>query len=314
MLPAESLRRSRPMLACFLLVATSAACGTRLSRVQGVIRTAGSDTMVNVAQAWAEAYANVEPAVSIEVAGGGSATGIAALIDGAADFANCSRQVETGEIAAARQKTGLEPTEWIVGHDALAIYVHRDNPLNEISLEQLARIYRRGGDVTRWSQIGVRLPGSASDEIILISRQSNSGTYQYFRHAVLGPKEDLRPGTRDLNGSKEVVSLIGTTPGAIGYSGMGYATAEVKMLRVASSEGGPAYGPTLENATQGKYPIARPLYVYTLGEPRGAARSYLNWMLAAPGQRVVAASGYVPVARGEEVHGRSPGGAGIERQ
>ena len=274
-------------------------CHTRLSRVETVIRTAGSDTMVNLAQAWAEEYATVRPSVSVEVAGGGSATGIASLIDGGTDLANCSRKMEPEEIEAAKRKTGRTPSEWIVGHDALAIYVHHDNPLETISLEQLAKIYGRNGTLTQWSALGVTVPGTKSDEIILISRQSNSGTYQYFRQAILGERGDFRLGTRDLNGSKEVVSLIGRARGTIGYSGMGYATSEVKMLRVSRRKGDPAYAPNQANALSGAYPISRPLYIYTLGEPSGAVREYLDWMRSPAGRKVVEQAGYVAITPAE---------------
>jgi phosphate transport system substrate-binding protein len=182
-----------------------------------------------------------------------------------------------------------------VGHDALAIYVHRDNPLVEISLQQLAELYGRNGATRTWSALGVRLSGVASDEIILISRQSNSGTYDYFRRAVLGAGEDLRLGTRDLNGSKEVVTLVASTLAAIGYSGMGYATPGVKMLRVSARTGGVAYEANAANTMSGAYPISRPLYLYTLGEPTGAVAEYLRWILSPAGQRLVEQSGYVPV-------------------
>jgi len=185
----------------------------------------------------------------------------------------------------------------MVGYDALAIYVHRTNPLEEISLEQLAEIYGRGGRIDSWSSLGVKIPGVASGEIVLISRQSNSGTYLYFRRAILGTRRDFRLGTRDLNGSKEVVTLIGKTPGAIGYSGMGYATAEVKTLRVSRKTGETAYAPTAANAISGAYPITRPLYIYTLGEPTSAAAEYLAWIRSPAGQGVVQESGYVPVSR-----------------
>src|SRR5262245_33761227 len=187
------LRRKRcagalVILVCPACVACLIGCGRGLSRVEAVIRNAGSDTMVNLAQAWAEEYAAVRPSVSVEVAGGGSATGIASLIDAATDLANCSRRMEPEEIEAAQRKTGRTPREWVVGHDALAVYVHRDNPLDEISLEQLAQIYGRNGTITTWSGLGVAIPGAKSDEILLISRQSNSGTYQYFRQALLGDR------------------------------------------------------------------------------------------------------------------------------
>jgi phosphate transport system substrate-binding protein len=270
-------------------VLASLSCGR--SRIRSVIRSAGSDTVVNLAQAWAEAYAEVEPSVSVEVSGGGSGTGLAALIDGAADLANSSRRIEPEEREAARRKREVEPIEWIIGHDALAVYVHRDNPLNEITIPQLAAIYGTGGQITRWSQLG---PGLPDEEIILISRQSNSGTAQYFRRALLGSKGDFRQGTRDLNGSKEVVSLVGETLATIGYSGMGYDSDRVKMLAVSTGPGQPAYAPTLANALSGRYPISRPLYVYTLGRPGGELQRYLDWTLSPAGQRVVVRAGFVP--------------------
>jgi phosphate transport system substrate-binding protein len=272
-----------------LAVLASLSCGR--SRIRSVIRSAGSDTVVNLAQAWAEAYAELEPAVSVEVSGGGSGTGLAALIDGAADLANSSRRIEPEERAAAQRKRGVEPVEWIIGHDALAVYVHRDHPLNEITIPQLAAMYGADGGVTRWSQLGAGLP---DEEIILISRQSNSGTAQYFRRALLGKQGDFRSGTRDLNGSKEVVSLIGETMAAIGYSGMGYNSDRVKMLAISPGPGQPAYPPTLANALSGRYPISRPLYVYTLGQPGGELRRYLDWTLSPPGQQVVIRAGFVP--------------------
>jgi phosphate transport system substrate-binding protein len=276
----------------------TASCETREAHVRVVIRNAGSDTLVNAAQAWAEAYAQLKPMVSVEVAGGGSATGIVALIDGAADLANCSRRVEPEEVEAARRKTGREPKEWIAGYDALAVYVHRDNPLSEISLDQLAQVYGREGHILRWDQLNATMPGSRSQEIILIGRQSNSGTYQYFRRAILGTHQDFRLGTRDLSGSKEVVTLIGTALGAVGYSGMGYATGQVKMLRVSARPGGPAYAPTEANVAAGAYPITRPLYLYTLGLPTGVTKEYLEWILSPAGQQVLRNAGYVPAASG----------------
>lgn len=273
----------------------SSACQSRLSTVKAVVRNAGSDTMVNAAQAWAEEYASVRPTVSVEVAGGGSATGIVALIDGAAELANCSRLVQAEEIAAARRRTGKTPKEYIVGYDALAVYVHRDNPLQEISLEQLGQVFGRVGQIGTWTGLGIEVPDVRTQEIILISRQSNSGTYHYFRRAILGPKGDFRLGTRDLSGSKEVVSLIGGTRGAIGFSGMAYAINEVKTVRISRGHGTKAYAPTEENVVGGLYPITRPLYVYTLGEPIGETAHYLNWVLSKDGQRVVRETGYIPV-------------------
>jgi phosphate transport system substrate-binding protein len=260
-----------------------------------VIQNIGSDTMVNLAQAWAEEYALVKPDVSVEVSGGGSGTGIAALINGTVDIANCSRKMETMEMERAKANTGKEPQEFLVGYDALAIFIHKDNPLEEISMQQLAEIYGEKGQITRWSQLGVQMPNAAPDEIIIVSRQSNSGTYHYFREAVLGKNRDFRLGSIDMHGSKDVVELVSRTPSAIGYSGMGYATSRVKMIKIKKQAGDPSYAPTVENTLTGLYPISRPLYLYTLGQPIGHIREYLDWILAEEGQKIVALTGYVPL-------------------
>jgi phosphate transport system substrate-binding protein len=263
-----------------------------------VIQNIGSDTMVNLAQAWAEEYAVVEPSVSVEVSGGGSGTGVAALINGTADIANCSRRMEKDEIAKVRAATGREPLLNIVGYDALAIFVHKDNPLAEITIEQLAAIYGEKGAIHSWADLGVRITGCRNSEMILVSRQSNSGTYHYFREAILGKKGDFKLGTLDLHGSKDVVELVSRTPCAIGYSGMGYATAQVKMLRVAGAKSEPSFSPNVENTQRGTYPISRPLYIYTAGEPKGAVKKYLDWIQTETGQAIILATGYVPNAKG----------------
>ncbi len=258
-----------------------------------VISVQGSDTMVNEAQAWAEAYAKVDPNVSVEIGGGGSGVGIAALINGTIDIANASRDMKPDEKTKAKANSGKDPVEFTVGYDALAIFVHKDNPMTEITLEQLESIYVEGSAVTKWSELGVTVPGCDGD-IRRVSRQSNSGTYEFFREHVLH-KKDFKLGSSDLNGSKEVVELIGNTPCAIGYSGMGYANDKVKMLKVAMKKGDPAYEPSVENTLSKKYPIARPLFVYTLGEPQGHVKKYIDWILGPQGQKIVEDSGYVPV-------------------
>jgi phosphate transport system substrate-binding protein len=258
------------------------------------IQNKGSDTMVNLAQAWAEEYKKVVPDVDVEVSGGGSGVGIAALEKGTIDIANASRNMKPEEIEAAKKNTGKTPKEIIVGYDALAIYVHKDNPLNEITLDQIAQIYMEGGSITKWADLGVTIPGASGDEIVRVSRQSNSGTYEFLREHVLN-KKDFKLGSRDMNGSKEVVELVSSTPTAIGYSGMGYATPAVKMLKVKKTASDPAFDPNVANTLAKTYPIARSLQVYTLGESQGAVRTYIDWMLSDAGQKVVEASGYVPL-------------------
>jgi len=282
-----------------------AACGggrDASAPARTIIQNKGSDTMVNVAQVWAEEFRKVAPDIEVEVSGGGSGVGIAALIRGTVDIANASREIKPSEAEQAIKNTGKAPVSFIVGYDALAVYVHKDNPLEEITLEQIADIYAEGGQTTRWSQLGVTIPGVRDDTIVRVSRQSSSGTYEFFREHALGNR-DFRLGSRDLNGSKEVVELVAATPTAIGYSGMGYATPGVKMLKVAPRAGAPAVAPTVAAVHDRSYPLARSLHVYTLGEPQGAVKRYIDWILSDAGQKIVEESGYVPVPPEERRRG-----------
>ena len=277
----------------------AAACGgsggsQTVKPARTVIQNKGSDTMVNVAQVWAEEYRKVAPDVEVEVSGGGSGVGIAALMRGAVDVANASRDLKPAEAEQAEKYTGKKPVGFTVGFDALAVYVHEDNPLSEITLEQLTDLYAEGGKTTRWSELGVKIPGVSDDTIVRVSRQSSSGTYEFFREHALGNR-DFRMGSRDLNGSKEVVELVGGTLTAIGYSGMGYATPAVKTVRVTSKPGSPSVAPTVAAVHDKTYPLARSLHLYTLGEPQGAVKQYIDWILSDAGQKVVEDSGYVPV-------------------
>jgi phosphate transport system substrate-binding protein len=282
------------LLTLGLLTALVSGCGGQ-SRVGLVVRNEGSDTMVNIAEAWAEQYHRERPNVWVQVLGGGSGVGIASLIDGNCDLANTSRKMKKDEIAAAKSKRGGDPQEFIVGLDALAIYVHKSNPLESISMEELADLYGEEGRITRWSQLGVPEGTLGTDKIIRINRQSGSGTYSYFREAVLGKGKDLKLGSVDANGSKDAVSLVSRTPAAIGYSGMGYATDEVKTLRVSKRRGERGVAPTVENARNGTYPITRPLQIYAVGKPTGFVGEYLDWIKGPEGQKLVLQLGYVSV-------------------
>jgi len=259
---------------------------------RGLIENKGSDTLVNVAQAWAETYQTVNPTVAVAVTGGGSGTGIAALLNGTVDIANSSRQIKDSEMTSLVE-AGHAPVEYVVGYDALAIYLHPDNPINEISLEQLRGIYADGGLLEKWSQLGVKVPGCDSDEIIRVSRQNNSGTYAYFRDAVL-EKDDFKLGSRDMHGSKDVVDLVMHTACAIGYSGLAYTIDEVKMPCVTSSPDSDCVAPSVETAIDGSYPIARPLFMYTAGQAEGAVAEYLNWIMSDEGQCIILDKGYAP--------------------
>jgi len=257
------------------------------------IQVEGSDTMVNLAQAWSEKYQDENSDITIEVSGGGSGVGISSLIQGLADMANASRKMKDKEKARAENELGVAPAEYIVGQDALAVYVHKDNPLEEITLEQLEAIYADGGNISKWSELGVTVPGGA-DEIVRVSRQNNSGTYAYFREAVL-QDNDFKLGSIDLSGSSDVVSMVEKTVSSIGYSGMGYATDNVKMLKIKKTDDSDAVAPKAENVINGTYPIARPLLIYTAGEPEGALKTYLDWIMGENGQAIISEMGYVPV-------------------
>jgi phosphate transport system substrate-binding protein len=255
------------------------------------IQNKGSDTMVEVAQALAEHYKKA----SVEVSGGGSAVGISAMISGTVDIANSSRAMSQSEVDLAKKNTGKDPVQRVVGYDALAIYVHKANPLNEISVEQLAQVYGDGGKITKWSELGVKVPGCEKDEIVLMSRQNNSGTYEYFKEAVLGKEGKYKLGTIDASGSRDLVAQVANLPCAIGYSGMGYKTPEVKMLLVKKGNGTGVL-PSIKAVHDKTYPISRPLYMYTLGEPTGAMKEYIDWTCAPEGQAILEKAGYVPLS------------------
>ena len=283
-----------------ILLAVSAGClQSSPATPETIIRVEGSDTMVNVAQAWAENYHKLHPQISVQVLGGGSGVGIASLVDDNCDLANTSRKMTSDEIARAEQTRHAAPIEHVVGFDALAIYVHKDNPIESISLEQLAEIYGQGGNLTKWSQLGVKIP-SGNDKIVWLNRQSSSGTYAYFREVILGKKKDYRLGSINTSGSKDVIFIVANTPGAIGYSGMGYTTDQVKMLKVSRKTGETGISPSVENAQNHAYPITRPLQIYTIGEPQGEAKKYLDWIDSKQGQQVVSDLGYVPVSKNDK--------------
>ncbi|MET0060659.1 MAG: phosphate ABC transporter substrate-binding protein [Candidatus Thiodiazotropha endolucinida] len=258
-----------------------------------VIQNKGSDTLVNVAQAWAEAYGGVDANVAVAVSGGGSGTGIAAMINGTVDIANASRQMKNKELKLAKSK-GQNPIEHVVGYDALAVFIHQDNPADTLDYDQLKSVFGRGGKATKWSDLGLEVPGCKGDEIVVVSRQNNSGTYAYFKKEVLGKKGKYRQGTLDMHGSKDVVDLVEKTPCAIGYSGLAYATDHIKMACIVK-DGGDCVTPSVETASDRSYPIARPLFMYTNGEPQGAIKTYLDWVKSDEGQCILLEKGYAPV-------------------
>lgn len=245
----------------------------------------GSDTMVMLAQKWAEVYEAGNPGMEIQVGGGGSGTGIAALLNGTTQIANASRPMKEEEKEQIRQKFGVEPVEYAVAKDGITVYVHPENPVGELSIEQLRGIY--DGSITNWSEVG-----GPDMNIVLYGRENNSGTYDYFKEHVLD-KGDFATTTSSLPGTAAVVNAVGKDPGGIGYGGAAYSTG-VKVVKLKGADG-VALNPSLENVTSGKYPLARDLYFYLVEEPTGAIRKYIDWVLSDEGQAYTSEMEYFPV-------------------
>jgi phosphate transport system substrate-binding protein len=275
-----------------LLTSCGGSEGSESSATTTIVNV-GSDTMVNLALAWAEAYHELHPEVSVSVTGGGSGTGIAALINGSTDVANASRQMKEEEREEAEQQ-GDSPVEHVVALDAIAVVVNPSNPVDRLSIPHIADIFT--GRTTNWQELG-----GEDRPIVLASRESNSGTYVYFLENVVrlgdSDNEDLFSPEALLLPSSEVIGLeVAQNPNAIGYDGLGYVTEAQKTLDVGVDEHGPFVPPTIETVNDGTYPVARPLYMYTVGEPTGAIKEYLDWIRSAEGQRIVAELGFVPLA------------------
>jgi phosphate transport system substrate-binding protein len=259
---------------------------------QKAIENKGSDTMVNLALAWAETYQIEHAATRLSVTGGGSGTGIAALINGTVDIANASRAIKKEEIEKA-QANGIDPVEFIVARDAIAIIVNRENPVEHLSLTQLSAIYR--GELTNWTQVG-----GEDRPIVLLSRETNSGTHVFFLENVLrlGQKDNkdlFAPETLLLPSSEGITTEVRQNPNAIGYDGLGYVTPDLKTVAVGKTEAGPFVLPTIATVNDKSYPIARDLYMYTQGQPTGQIKEYMTWVLGPEAQKIVANLGFVPV-------------------
>lgn len=245
----------------------------------------GSDTMVILAQRWAERFMRDHPGVTIQVSGGGSGTGIAALINGTTDLATASRSIKDQERSRIAEVRGQPVVETRAALDAIAIYVHEDNPIESLSIEQLRAIYR--GKIRRWSELG-----GPDRRIILYSRENNSGTYAFFKEHVLDDL-DFAAEAQTLPGTAAVINAVSHDPGAIGYGGIGFGSG-VRTVPVTNGDG-PAVEPTMENATGGSYPLARYLQLYSVGEPSGSIGEFLRWVGSPEGQALVDASGFYPL-------------------
>src|SRR5690349_11051604 len=241
------------------------------------IENKGSDTIVNLALAWAERYQEEHPEVRISVTGGGSGTGIAALVNGTVDIANASRSIKDEEVADA-QANGIEPVEFIIARDAIAVIVNPENPVDQLTLRQLSDIY--SGKITNWTEVG-----GEDRPIVKLSRETNSGTHVYFLETVLrmGSREDKTLFSMDtllLPSSEGIIAEVRQNPNAIGYDGLGYVSDELKMIAIAKEEGGEYVLPSIESVNDKTYAIARDLYMYTNGQPQGIVKEYLDWILS----------------------------------
>jgi phosphate transport system substrate-binding protein len=258
------------------------------------LNNVGSDTMVNLALAWAEEYQIDNPQSNLSVSGGGSGTGIASLINKTTDIANASRRIKTEEIANA-EANGISPVEFIVARDAIAIIVNPNNPIGNLTLQQLSDIY--SGKINNWKELG-----GEDRPIVRLSRETNSGTHVYFLEQVLrlGDKESdllFSTDTLLLPSSEVIGAEIRQNPNAIGYDGLGYVTPDMKVVAVADArESGQDFiFPSPQTVNDGSYPIARDLYMYTAGEPSGFVKSYLNWIFTPQAQEIVTQLGFVPI-------------------
>jgi phosphate transport system substrate-binding protein len=255
------------------------------------IENKGSDTLVNLALAWAEEYTVLRPDVRISVTGGGSGTGIAAMINGTVNIANASRAMKSEEVAAA-EENGITPVEFVVARDAIAVVVNPANPVQQLSIQQISDMYT--AKITNWREVG-----GEDRPIVLLSRESNSGTYVYFLENVVrqADKESnllFSPDTLLMPSSEGISAEVRQNLNAIGYDGLGYVTPDQKVIAVAQDPGGPHVLPSIATVNDGSYPISRPLFMYTAGEPEGEIKTYMDWILG-DGQALVSVLGFVPL-------------------
>lgn len=254
----------------------------------GTITVKGSDTMVILGQRWAENFMKVTPGVTVQVTGGGSGTGIAALINGAADVCESSRPMKEQEKGEVSAKRGAPAVETKVALDALAVYVNAKSPVTEISIPTLARVYR--GELKSWKDVG-----GPAHEIILYGRENNSGTYGYFKEHVLENK-DFAPAVQTLAGTSAVVAAVKGDAFGIGYGGIAYLEG-IRALKVKRDDSSPSVAPSLETAQSGAYPISRFLYFYTAGQPTATIKKFIDWVGGPEGQKTIEEVGYYPLPK-----------------
>ncbi len=268
------------------ILATLGAAAFLMGATSGqTITVKGSDTMVIMAQRWAESYMAKHPGTSIQVTGGGSGTGISALINGTTDICNASRPMKSAERAKLQDRYATLGVEIKSAKDGLSVYVHESSPVKELSVDQLRDIYL--GKTTNWNQLG-----GPDKKIIVYGRENNSGTYAFFKDNVLGGK-DYVSSMQSMPGTAAVVNAVSKDPNSIGYGGMAYAKG-IRILPLKKNASSPAVAPTAETVGNGSYPLARYLYMYTTKRPTGAVKAYIDWILSPEGQAIATQVGYFP--------------------
>lgn len=288
----------RPLTAIILLILLTACAsptGTASTDASPeavtTIQNKGSDTMVNLALAWAEKYQSLHPEVNVSVTGGGSGTGIAALANNTVDIANASRAIKPEEVEA--MPADQKPVEFVVARDAIAVIVNPSNPVNELTLQQISDIY--SGKIDNWKDVG-----GEDLQIVRLSRETNSGTHVYFLEEVLRLGDDenktlFSTNTLLLPSSEGITAEVRDNPHAIGYDGLGYITPDLKVIAVAKEPGGEYIIPSADTVNSQAYPIARDLYMYTAGQPTGTVEEYLAWIITPEAQEIVKELGFVPI-------------------
>jgi phosphate transport system substrate-binding protein len=246
----------------------------------------GSDTMVILGQRWAEEFMHKSPDSQIQVTGGGSGTGISALINGTTDVCMSSRAMKSPEKAKLRDRYATTGVEIPVARDGLSVYVHASNPMTEISMAQLRDVFL--GKVTNWKDLG-----GPDARIIVYSRENSSGTYVFFKDNVLAGR-DFTPRAQTMPGTASVVNAVTKEKFGIGYGGAAFAKG-LKILKLKKDDGSPAIAPDLQSVTSGTYPLARPLFFYVRNAPTGDIKGFVDWVLSPDGQAVVNKVGYYPI-------------------
>lgn len=252
----------------------------------------GSDTIVNLIQVWAERFVADKPNMNVGVTGGGSGTGFAALMNGTCDIAMSSREIEDKERELSVKK-GIDPVEFIVGLDGLAILINKNNPVNELTIDQLRDIFM--AKITNWNELG-----GENRKIVILSRESNSGTHMFFKEHVIrhddkNSKDEFAPQALLMPSSQAIYDEVYQNPNALGYVGMGFINSGVKAVSVAVNSDSEYVYPTSDNVMSGKYPISRPLYLYTNGRPKGMVEEFIDYALSDEGQKIVLETDFVPL-------------------